>query len=65
MSKFSLGRAAVNIEPTMCNGHLSYPWGRRWREGSAWSWMQGVGVSEAKRLGEGRGGSEGCWRVGS
>ena len=25
----------INIEPAICNGHLSYPWGRRWRDGGS------------------------------
>ena len=29
----STGRAAVNIEPAICNGHMPYPWERRWRKG--------------------------------
>ena len=44
----------VNIEPVICNGHLPYPWGRRWREGRVGFWRQRAGVGKAKRLGEGR-----------
>ena len=61
--------SAVNIEPVICNGHLPYPWGQHWREGRVGSWMQGVGISKAKHLGEGRGGSENfvftSWLIGA
>ena len=33
-TKFHLiTQSAVNIEPAMYSGHLSYPWGQHWREG--------------------------------
>ena len=41
------------VEPTICNGHLPYPWGRLWRVGS---WTQGMGGdpwSKTHRRGEG------------
>ena len=52
----SRAQTAVNIEPAICNGHLSYPWGRRWRGegGTLDAGAGGTGVDEAKRLGEGR-----------
>ena len=37
----------------MCDDHLPYQWGWRWREGEEGNWTQGVGVSDVKRLGEG------------
>ena len=63
----SIGRSA-NIEPAICNGHLPYPLGRRWREKRVGSWMQVVRegrVGEAKRLGQGRGPHGSQSRVGS
>ena len=47
---------SVNIEPTICNGHLPYPWERRWRLGRG-EWeveCRGSGVGETERLGMGR-----------
>ena len=57
----SPGQAAVNIAPAICNGHLPYPW-MALEGGKAWDWGGGgggvgmtasVGISGAKRLGEG------------
>ena len=47
-------KTAENIEPTICNGHLPYPCGQRWKEGRVGIWTQGVGVGGAKRLEKGR-----------
>ena len=54
IGKYSPIRSAVNNASEICNGHLYYLWGRRWKEKRVGSWMQGVGVGGAKRLGEGR-----------
>ena len=40
----SIAPSAINIDPAICNGHLSYPWGRRWGEGRVGIWPQGVGL---------------------
>ena len=52
--KCSLVRSAVNIEPAIRNGYLSYPQERRLKEGRVGSWGVGGGIDGTKRLREGR-----------
>ena len=47
----SIARSAVNIEPAICNDHLPYPWGRRWREGRVESCTHREGRAKSLREG--------------